>query len=413
MDEFDDQAFDLKDVISFLQSHELFDLQNNPLFFSNSLEFQIMDQINKSTSVTLDELLGLIDLKSLVSDRIELMKEYNFVNMEGERISLNTEYLNAQVRQSKKELDLFEDLLPSKSKRKIVKPTLDFDASEPEDESLSPRQRLFERLSKASQANEDAEEEDDLFGDLGDEPLSNILGDITEGDTTFKVSIITPLIDLLSPAGYTDGIRDSEYEQLPAYQVLKTILKQYPISTEEIEKQIEIEASLSMLLSNLQADNIIAQTNDYRWSFSKPSFKKLKEFVTANKSVKVEDPDIRLIQSHIQGGDQQFIEALAELNYINKQSDELCDYLDKAEVELLNIIRLNPGKSTEELKELGENIMPVVVMRMISKLVADGVIEDIDGTWSISNKLKFLMVKSVLKDEIDDDRFESIRLKFE
>jgi hypothetical protein len=84
-----------------------------------------------------------------------------------------------------------------------------------------------------------------------------------------EATISGPIVDILRDQGYIDQdiSTDEELLQVPEYQILSIIIRNHPISLDEIEAKTNI-SSISLVLSNLQADDLIVQTNDYRWTIS-------------------------------------------------------------------------------------------------------------------------------------------------
>ncbi|MHA2053399.1 MAG: hypothetical protein ACW99F_07325 [Candidatus Hodarchaeales archaeon] len=88
-------------------------------------------------------------------------------------------------------------------------------------------------------------------------------------DFSAEVKISDQIVEILREQGYI-GVHistDAELLQVPEYQILSIIIRSHPISLDEIEAITNI-SSISLVLSNLQADDLIVQTNDYRWTIS-------------------------------------------------------------------------------------------------------------------------------------------------
>ena len=93
---------------------------------------------------------------------------------------------------------------------------------------------------------------------------------------------------------------------------------------------------------------------------------------------------------------------------------ELRMYLERPEMEVLNMIRTRGPISDVEIKDNVEHTLPVVVMRMISKLQADEVITaDTNGNWLIAPRLMYLMVKDKLKQNLDEDEYDELSIKYD
>ncbi len=401
--------FDLSKLIQLLASHKMF---NEKMSVDNSPELMIIKMLHSNKSMDTEGIINHFDTTSFVKSIIEKLVKNNLIRYENEEISLNREYISSLMKE-----DDMDSLLPS-SKKKVNRDRLLKDlTSGPStggtmEESLTPRERMMRDLAAKASPKED--DMDSLFDDLGEESLGDILGGIN--DVLSGSGIITPLIDLLRPYGYIDKtLREAEYDTVPAYQILNTILHKFPISTEEIEASIEIESSLSMLLSNLSADRLIDQTNDYRYTLSNRVFKKLKQYINSGDMQKTDevDPDLSLINSYIKDELEQFKVALVKLGYMVSMETTIEKYKDKPEVEVLNAIRLHPNQPVDEIKKVAENTMPVVVMRMISKLKAENIItQDHNGNLNISPKLRFLMASKELKSNLDNDSYQALLKKY-
>ena len=124
--------------------------------------------------------------------------------------------------------------------------------------------------------------------------------------------------------------------------------------------------------------------------------------------------DVNLFKRYIENEEQQFIMAGIELGYIYMPGMELRMYLERPEMEVLNMIRTRGPISDVEIKDNVEHTLPVVVMRMISKLQADEVITaDTNGNWLIAPRLMYLMVKDKLKQNLDEDEYDELSIKYD
>ncbi|MHA2249014.1 MAG: hypothetical protein ACXAD7_01570 [Candidatus Kariarchaeaceae archaeon] len=77
------------------------------------------------------------------------------------------------------------------------------------------------------------------------------------------------IVEILREQGYIGEhvVTDADLFKVPEYQTLWIIISNHPISLDEIEARTDI-SSISLVLSNLQADDLIEYTNDYRWTIS-------------------------------------------------------------------------------------------------------------------------------------------------
>lgn len=97
-----------------------------------------------------------------------------------------------------------------------------------------------------------------------------ILSDVITNNTQNPTGVISaPIIDILKFQGYLDDVSApiEELFQIPEYRVLSLIIQEHPISLDQIEKRTGLE-TISLVLSNLQADELITQTSDIQWTIS-------------------------------------------------------------------------------------------------------------------------------------------------
>ncbi|MHA2097723.1 MAG: hypothetical protein ACW99A_03475 [Candidatus Kariarchaeaceae archaeon] len=78
-----------------------------------------------------------------------------------------------------------------------------------------------------------------------------------------------PIIEILRKQGYINQNMSANGEllQVSEYQILLFLVNNHPVPLEEIEEKTDV-SSVSLALSNLQADGLIEQTNDYQWTIS-------------------------------------------------------------------------------------------------------------------------------------------------
>lgn len=403
-------SINLSKIAEYLHGHPM--LRRDSQVVINTMEYLIMKQFKTKSQLTVDGIIEELYLQPLVESILNNLKSYNFIEFDGTNVSLHEDLLQSLKTDS-----------VVKKPRTQAKPTLSplpkpVDAEIPSSSSSITRDRIMREMAKSDMPvtkMEKDKEIDSLFDEVLGESLEVVLEDLKvmkQQDPT--TNIIVPLIDLLKPLGYVDDtLNEENLMKIAAYQVLNVILFHHPISTEQLEEGIETEASISMMLSNLRADGLIDQTNDYRWTLSKSTLKKLKDFVKTKKRRVDKDPDLAFMESYIKNPAMQFKEALLHLKYIESTEPTLESYQDKPVVDVLNIINKNPGLSSENIKEMSDKTVPVAVMRMLSRLQADRVVrEDASGNWFISPKLIFFMAWSMMKAELDEDRFEELFSKF-
>ena len=240
---------------------------------------------------------------------------------------------------------------------------------------------------------------DNLFDDALDGKIKDFLTEIEEvkinqkGD---KPVISSPIIDILKEQGYiqADISTETALLQVPEYGVLKIIIKEHPISLNRIQGMTDIE-TLSLVLSNLQADSLILQTNDYQWTISEKVKENLLEIVSSRGDVS-RKADIELLRRKIDREskfERQFISAMFRGGRIHSYDLSMDEMMKIPEFALLLVIKNLEPTDLENIQVALQAIPPVQVTRLLSKLEGEDVIvQDLDGQWTLSNKfVEFLL----------------------
>lgn len=284
----------------------------------------------------------------------------------------------------------------------------------------SGRSRLLDQMksSEMDAGVKPDDELDSLFDDVLGESIEDFVSDFEDLRIEKKGGRIPALVDLLKEHGYSDKVPSgADKLQEDPYQIMVSILEHHPISTEEIEKKISEDTPISMYLSNLRSDDLIDQTNDYRWTLSQKTLQILKGHVQDSQPTSSEDDaekDSKLFANYIENETSQFIKAAIDLGYIYDRGVELPAYLELPEMEVLNIIRQKQPISGDEIRSEVEHTLPVVVMRMLSKLIADEVIvQDTEGQYRFTPKMQFLMVKEKLETSLNKETFMDLKQKYD
>ncbi|MHA2097800.1 MAG: hypothetical protein ACW99A_03865 [Candidatus Kariarchaeaceae archaeon] len=246
---------------------------------------------------------------------------------------------------------------------------------------------------------------DNLVDDALDESIEDFVSvfeDVSVGEEKAgKPAISGPIIDILREQGYIDESLTTEEEllQVPEYQILLIIIKNHPIPLEELEEKAEI-SSISLVLSNLQADDLIVQTNDYQWTISQKVKDSVEEFKVQDVVPKGDEDDISQLRSQIVRNSKseiEFISTMHKLGIIPNPDMSLLDLMEIPEFTLIKTIKDKEPADFEVIKDLITDLPPVQVNRILSRLEADEWISKNDnGLWELSDKF----VLALVKDEI-------------
>lgn len=288
---------------------------------------------------------------------------------------------------SSKDLDgLFPQAAPKKDRSKI------------RSELLQRRKKKPVALKKNP---EKATNLDTLFDNTLGESIEDFLSDIenvvvkTSGD---KPEISGPIIDILRSQGYIakNLSSESELKQVPEYEILKIIIKEHPIALSKIEEMSEIE-TLSLVLSNLQADELIVQTNDYKWTISAKVQENLIEIVSQNKS-KIQTLDrIAEMRREIDTSstyERQYITAMYKLGLISSFDLSLDEMMKIPDFAVIRAIKNQGPIGVEKIQDLIPAIPPVQITRLLSKLEGEQRLsKTTEGLWQLTEKFVEFIVK--------------------
>jgi len=425
---------------------------------SKTLEYQIFSIISNGI-ISIDELKTKIDFNKIMNDTLYLLESAELITLQDDKVlptglgtnkvdtasipglkaklesALRSDSSSEQVKedeppevspsiqsgQTKKvqppDQDQAKQAEPVPQTRKtraksVETPIPDFKGNADRRKRL--RQEAFNQTETESTTTKD-DDIDSLFDDALGESIEDFVSDFADleiEDTKAASGLIEPLADLLIEYDY---IPDQQAAENSAeYQVMQLILENYPIRTEDIESRLENIDSLSLMLSNLKADDLITQTNDYRYTISKKTYKVLKDFTSGGSQEESIDEDMAILKKFVTKPQEQLINACLHLNYIDKPGRNFTQYQVKSpEVEVLYIILEQQPIESEKIKQLVDNALPVVVSRMCSKLHADGIIKTNNNNQYLpTTKLYYYMVMDRLEKELDEDLVEELKAKY-
>ncbi len=179
----------------------------------------------------------------------------------------------------------------------------------------------------------------------------------------------------------------------PEFQILKLLTNFAELNDSEIEAKYQAPHSLSMILSNLSADNLIEPTGSYKWRISD----KLKDIINIHKkstikSIKekeIESMDYKVKQEKMTKKSEfkRIVDALENSSYVPNYYSTIEELYSIGELELLVIIHQKQPISSEELEKLYTNQNSLSLT--LSNLKADNLIkEDLNYNWILEDKFK-------------------------
>ncbi|MCY3412411.1 MAG: hypothetical protein INQ03_12310 [Candidatus Heimdallarchaeota archaeon] len=204
-------------------------------------------------------------------------------------------------------------------------------------------------------------------------------------------------------------INESELMEIPEYEVLTTIAKYKEISSEDIEKEVKT-VTLSLTLSNLQADGLIEQTDTYKWRVTESLQQMLDPSLVKSEVEKEREEMERLrveeekIRAEHQKKQQKEINKLAiackKKGYLNNPNVKLDELIRTSEFEVLYLVQSNNGLTADEIKSKATSVSPVLISRTLSKLEADECLEiGSSFKYVFSEAFKHLIIEDELREQ--------------
>jgi hypothetical protein len=391
-------------------SHKIYSVEE----LMQTPEFKLIEVL-LTEALTLEEITDKVDLKDFLKHLLLKLSMLDIVkkNEEGKwKISVSLIERMLETPETTEKVDIAEEKIPlttpSKERESDIiidqpRTTKEIDEIlgdiEAEPSEIKSRIRA-ELLDKSTEAPDKEEAEvsstdiEGLFDDVLESSMEDFLQDfdviqVVESDTG-KPVLGGPIITLLKRQKYIEGDLSTEAEllEVPEYEILSIIVKDHPIPLEKIEESAKTE-SVSLVLSNLQADDLVQQTNDYRWTISSKIAEILKSFrqEQEDKEKSQELEELRSIVKSDTKDEQKFLTALHKLEYIDNADPPLERFLHMAEVVLLKIIRDEEPIHLDDIKKIASEIPPVQVTRMVSRLEADNrIVLNNDEKWELTEE---------------------------
>ncbi|MCE7734343.1 MAG: hypothetical protein GPJ54_05650 [Candidatus Heimdallarchaeota archaeon] len=225
------------------------------------------------------------------------------------------------------------------------------------------------------------------------------LEELTTDKRLDKAIVSGPIIDILVKQGYINKQNPSYQDLLrvPEYEILSIVIAEHPIEQEQIETKSKID-SIPLVLSNLQADGLVSQTNDYRWTISSKVRDNLHESSSPSIPQKVtRDPTEHQISPVAKGTttDDQLIKTLRRLAIIPDRDQTLTTLLKNHEFAIIKIVNDEGPVDVEVIKAKVSDVPAVQINRILSRLELDGRIsKSIDNLWRFSDNFMLELKKN-------------------
>ncbi len=193
---------------------------------------------------------------------------------------------------------------------------------------------------------------------------------------------------------------------VPEIEILYHLVESDALTTSELENLVKNTSSLSLVLSNLQADRVISQDTNYRWVLTS-EIKGLIENATKEEE--------KVVRQVVQSENIHSTEALREkeilseklklrkilysMGVIDSPEIPLPELLKRIDFEILSIILHNQPIETGEIEQ--ELSRPVLLSMELSNLAADDMIYYSEGEskWRISVSLQSKLRKTILDEK--------------
>ena len=214
------------------------------------------------------------------------------------------------------------------------------------------------------------------------------------------------ILSSLKERGITYTTDERNAHAVPEIEVLFHLVENGPLSTSELEGRIKNTSSLSLVLSNLQADRIITPDPKYRWvldqSFSKEIQKTSSEEVrVVGKAIKdntIQSTEV-LHEKEVLSERLKLRKILFDKHIISSPSISLSELRQRTDFEILAIVLHNQPIETSEIEALLSK--QVLLSMELSNLAADNMIyySESESKWRISPDLQSTIRKTMLDEQ--------------
>lgn len=218
--------------------------------------------------------------------------------------------------------------------------------------------------------------------------------------------ITKQILASLKERGITYTADERNAHAIPEINVLFHLVENGPLSTSELEVRINNSSSLSLVLSNLQADRIITQDSKYRWVLDQIFSKEIQK--TSSEEVKVVGKVIKdntiqsteaLHEKEVLSERLKLRKILFDKHIISSPSISLSELYQRTDFEILAIVLHNQPIETSEIEALLSK--QVLLSMELSNLAADNMIyySESESKWRISPDLQSTIRKTMLDEQ--------------
>ncbi len=223
---------------------------------------------------------------------------------------------------------------------------------------------------------------------------------------------LNQLAQILERKGVPIDWKRGNLLNIPEVEVVYKLWKAGEMSTDRLEQVIVSTDSISLILSNLQADHLIEQTSNYHWKLNGT----LLDEISAKVSILPEMSQSPSLPEDEPVVDNSILSDLASLTEIAKLMKVLrshpsfvnqqdMDLIHDDSFRILQVIMENQPVTTDEIiQQVGEN---VPISLLLSNLAADGLIQADESSyaWHLNEDLSIKIRKtSVEKEDLEQVR---------
>ncbi len=438
---------DNKQFIKAIMEHELFKSRPLTEIFSTD-EFKVLYLINLMSPIDQKDLEDKLDIESSLTLVLSNLKIDGLIDQQNDYRWILSEALQQKIKHIKISSSEFKDeidnllkierelTLKKESRDEISKkeePKKEETDKETESEPLIEDKTAVdlevhdEELTNKEINTSSIEVSEDIKSEDSDEEtkVEDVIQNKAEVEDNLekipqkpKKDIITEIKKILIKNKYISSmdIDNKELSLIPEFEIIN-ILKDYDeLSADELEEYINSEVSVSMSLSNLQADGIIEQTQNYKWKLSRDTLKLVTDLDNDELNLEKEELDRKRREEQLQKEKekeeerkrlQQFITAAYKKGYIETDNEPIEKYLSTPEFEVLFIIKENEPINAQEIKEKAVSVSPVLISRTISKLEADNcIVSEPNLNYVLTEEFKYLIIEDELKEQEEQRKRE-------
>lgn len=192
---------------------------------------------------------------------------------------------------------------------------------------------------------------------------------------------------------------------LPEVEVVYKLWKNGEMSTDQLERMIVSTDSISLILSNLQADRLIEQTSNYNWKLNSSLLDELGENVSILSEERSSPPPSKgseIVEENRNLSDLATLTEKAKLLKVLKSHPAFATQKPEELIrgdtfKVLQVVMENQPISTEKIVEFAGDDVPISLL--LSNLAADGLIkaDESSYSWQLNEELSIKLRKTVVE----------------